>query len=289
MNFWGKLIGFFLGYMTFGIFGAIIGVMVGSWFDQGLKLNLHHIPRGRSLEVQQAFFQATFSMMGHLAKADGRVSVQEIRMAERIMARLELDSQLRQEAMVLFNQGKLSTFDFEVTLNNLYKHCYRHRDLLRFFIEIQLEAALADGDLQREEQDLLLKICEKLRFSPTEFQQLWARQWASQAFHQWRSQFEQGNWQTHQQQQRAHHHRGREQFNSRSTQDSLSNAYGVLGVKATATPDEIKKAYRRLMNEHHPDKLVSRGLPENMINLAKEKTQEIRAAYDLIRQQRGFK
>jgi DnaJ like chaperone protein len=286
MNFWGKLIGFFLGYMMLGPFGAIIGVIAGSWFDKGLKLNLHDIPRGRSLEVQQAFFKATFSMMGHLAKADGRISEDEIRAAKQTMSRLELSDQLRQEAMELFNEGKRPSFDFDRTLNSLYQYCHRHRDLLRFFIEIQLEAALADGELQREEQAILLKICETLRFSPAEFQQLWARQWASQAFHQWRTHFEQGSWQS---QQQNTHHRSQEHYRPRSAQHSLTDAYGVLGVNATATPAEIKKAYRRLMNQHHPDKLVSRGLPENMINLAKEKTQQIRSAYDLIREARGFK
>jgi len=61
----------------------------------------------------------------------------------------------------------------------------------------------------------------------------------------------------------------------------------VLGVTAQADDDEIKKAYRRLMNQHHPDKLVSKGLPEEMIRLATQKTQEIKAAYERIRQARG--
>lgn len=74
-----------------------------------------------------------------------------------------------------------------------------------------------------------------------------------------------------------------------TTTESLHNAYGVLGVSLTAANSEIKKAYRRLMNQHHPDKLTARGLPDGMVNLAKEKTQEIRAAYDLIREERGFR
>jgi DnaJ like chaperone protein len=61
----------------------------------------------------------------------------------------------------------------------------------------------------------------------------------------------------------------------------------VLGVAAGATDAEVKTAYRRLMNQHHPDKLVAKGLPEEMVALATEKTQEIKAAYDTVKAARG--
>ncbi len=79
------------------------------------------------------------------------------------------------------------------------------------------------------------------------------------------------------------------QQSSYTHQPSHSDAYSVLGVASSASVAEIKKAYRRLMNQHHPDKLASKGLPESMIKMAKEKTQQISAAYDLIRQERGFR
>jgi DnaJ like chaperone protein len=43
------------------------------------------------------------------------------------------------------------------------------------------------------------------------------------------------------------------------------------------------------MNQHHPDKLVARGLPESMIGVAEQKTHEVRTAYERIKTQRGFK
>ena len=62
-----------------------------------------------------------------------------------------------------------------------------------------------------------------------------------------------------------------------------------MNVDEKASNSEVKTAYRRLMNQHHPDKLQAKGLPKEMMKLAQEKTQEIRAAYERIREARGFK
>ncbi len=293
MNIFGKIIGFFLGYLFLGPIGAVIGVLVGGIFDRGLHINLYQMPRERALEVQRAFFTSTFSVMGHLAKADGRVSENEIRAARKIMSQFELNEMMTQEAIHLFNAGKEPHFDLDAVLSNLLQACHKHSDLLRFFIEIQLEAALADGKLQPEEQRILLHICKRLNFSPQEFDQLWARQWAGQSFYQWyASQFEQNAYA----EAGAKHAYGgysyghqQHAYTERRRDTSLQDAYGVLGIPESATIADIKKAYRRLMNQHHPDKLASRGLPGGMVKLAKEKTQQIRAAYDRIREARGFK
>jgi DnaJ like chaperone protein len=69
----------------------------------------------------------------------------------------------------------------------------------------------------------------------------------------------------------------------------LDDAYKILGVKTADDDKSIKKAYRKLMSEHHPDKLVSKGLPKQALELAKNKTQDIQSAYELIKEKRGFK
>ncbi len=292
MIIWGRLIGVLLGLKLLGLFGAIIGYMLGNLFDKGLRLHLHQIPRSRSAAVQEAFFKAVFLVMGHLAKADGPISVDEIRAAKSIMSRLELNETLKKEAMHLFNVGKSPDFVLDNALLNFYQVCHRYSDLVWFFMEIQLEIALVDGALNAAEKQVLLSICQKLHFSSQEFERLWARQWASQSFHQWFSgQFDPnaqtGKYHTYSKENTYSHSQQRQSYTaSRST---LEDAYGVLGVASTASVAEIKKAYRRLMNQHHPDKLASRGLPEGMIKMAKEKTQQITAAYDLIREKRGFR
>ena len=69
---------------------------------------------------------------------------------------------------------------------------------------------------------------------------------------------------------------------------NIKDAYKVLGVQNDASDAEVKKAYRRLMSQHHPDKLVSKGLPDEMIRIATDRTHEIRKAYENIRSNRGL-
>jgi len=74
-----------------------------------------------------------------------------------------------------------------------------------------------------------------------------------------------------------------------SPQDELATSYKLLGVTDNSTPQQIKKAYRQLMSQHHPDKLVAKGLPNEMIKLATEKTQRIQKAYEIVCRSRGIK
>jgi len=167
MNIWGKVIGFLLGYLTFRLPGALLGLYIGALFDRGLKIHLH----------TTRFYNSEGDTFESQAQAQAR---------EQARAR--------------------------------------------------------------------------------------AREWYAgfeQAYSNARS-------------------NARQQMHT-SPQASLEEAYEVLGVSSHASHDEIKKAYRKLMNQHHPDKLAARGLPSSMIKRAQEKTQQILAAYDMIRETRGFR
>ncbi len=268
MAWWGKLLGGTFGFMLGGPLGALLGAAFGHRFDQGLGgLRIEadeDVAPADNERIQSAFFTATFSVMGHLAKADGHVSPEEIAMARRVMAQMALSSELQHAAISLFNAGKQPHFDLDAVLEQFRRECHRRRNLLQMFIEIQLLAVYADGELHPAEQHILQHICSVLGFSRLAFAAMQARARAEREFA------------------GAHGAQTR-----RASRDELAEAYGVLGVTAQADDAEIKKAYRRLMNQHHPDKLVSKGLPEEMLRLATQKTQEIKAAYERIRQARG--
>ena len=268
MTWWGKLLGGTFGFMLGGPLGAMLGAALGHQFDQGLS-GLQSGGAGPGSwddteRVQGAFFTATFSVMGHLAKADGHVSPDEIEMARAVMAQMRLSPELKRAAISLFNAGKQPHFDLDAVLEQLRRECHRRRNLLQMFVEIQLYAVYADGLLHPAEQHLLERICTHLGFSRIELAALQTRVRAAREF--------------------AGTHGAHAQAAAR---DALDEAYAVLGLTPQAGDDELKKAYRRLMNQHHPDKLVAKGMPEEMVRLATQKTQEIRAAYERIRKARG--
>lgn len=274
MSWWGKLVGGALGFAMGGPIGALLGAVVGHQLDRGLQLAAQHDTLGRPTgaghaqqeRVQTVFFTTVFSVMGYVAKADGRVSESEIQMARVIMRQMQLDEQQQKFAIDLFRKGKEPGFPLDEVIEQFHIECGRNRNLKQMFLEILLHAAYADGVMHEAERHLFIRICRQLGFSQTEFSILEGMVRAQQAFHG-----------------RSH------QEPARPNKDLLQDAYSALGIKPDADNDEVKRAYRRQMNQHHPDKLVAKGLPEEMIKLANERTGEIKAAYETIRKARGMK
>ncbi|HHH44636.1 MAG TPA: co-chaperone DjlA [Gammaproteobacteria bacterium] len=266
MSWWGKVLGGAFGYLLAGPLGALIGAALGHNFDRGLGSNLGaQFKPGAQERVQTAFFTALFSVMGHLAKADGRVSPDEIEVARDVMRRMNLNEQMRKAAIGLFNQGKQPGFPLQDVLRQFRQECHRRRNLMQMFVEILMHAAHADGKLDSAERGVLEQVRQALGFTTLEFRHIEALV-------------------------RNARHFGGGGFGGDATASpgaSLQEAYEILGVERSASDAEVKKAYRRLMNQHHPDKLVAKGLPEEMIRLATEKTQEIKKAYDLVKASRG--
>jgi DnaJ like chaperone protein len=256
----GLLIGGVIGLFSGGFVGLVLGAGVGFLLEKSLRKGLS------AYNPQQLFFRATFSVMGKVAKADGRVTETEIQYAREVMARMNLPEPKRQEAIGFFTEGKQADFDMGQVLRPLGALLRNRSNLKLMFVEIQLQAAMADGEISPAEQKLLGEICNHLRFTQAEMEALLNRMRAEQAF-------------------REHAYRAHQ---AGSSGPSLEEAYGVLGVAPEASDAEVKKAWRRLMSQHHPDKLVAKGLPEEMIQLAKEQTQEIQAAYEQIRRSRGL-
>lgn len=264
MSWWGKIIGGAFGYMLGGPLGALFGAALGHQFDKGLNVSNWEgfIPAGGNQEqVQAAFFTALFSVMGHVAKADGRVSEDEIAMARSVMQQMALDEEQKRVAIELFNQGKSSSFDLEAVVGQFRRECHRRTTLIQMYLEVLIHAAYADGEMDAAEHNVLLQVSGLLGLNAYQYEQIEARVQAQRSFHQGATQ-------------------------AKPTKTLLKEAYSVIGVTESASDAEIKKAYRRLMNQHHPDKLVSRGMPEEMVKIATEKTQEIRKAYELIKDTR---
>lgn len=260
---WGKVIGGIIGLLRGGITGFIFGIIVGHLADRFLG-NL-----GGANRTRDEFFAAVFSTLGHINKADGRVTQAEIAAAEQLMRRLQLTDDERQRAIRFFQKGKETGFNLEATLREFARHSMLRHELRIMFVELLLEAALADGNLTTAEQAILTRVCTVLHIPANIYSaMLRARQGAAGA--------SSGSYQ------RAH-------GQSRGTPQSIDQSYAALGLKADASVQQVKRAYRKLVGQYHPDKLVSRGLPEEMMDMAKKRVREINAAYDEIKSSRGIK
>ncbi|MEG3765983.1 co-chaperone DjlA [Alteromonas sp. 14N.309.X.WAT.G.H12] len=278
MSYWGKILGFIFGYMFLRLPGAILGLVVGHFFDKAYSQDFSQLGGfGRfftdqsGMKQQAVFFHALFSSLGHLAKADGQVTDREIKIATLLMDDMQLSGEARQEAQQAYREGKAADFPLSSTLKGFVESCHGRRDILQMFLEILIQAAFADGNLSAPEYKVLEKVAMTLGFKRRDLDFLIAAFDAQMRFRQRGGQ--QG------QQQRT---------SSYTDTQTLDDAYRILGVSASDDDKTIKRAYRKQMSEHHPDKLASKGLPQQAMDIAKEKAQDIQAAYELIKEKRGF-
>ena len=264
MSWWGKILGGAFGMMLGGPVGAALGAALGHGFDKGLTESASATGEfGRRQRAQTVFYTATFSIMGHICKLDGRISEDEIALARQVMWQMDLNAEQRQTAIRLFNEGKKDGFPLPDMLRQFKREIGPRSNLFRMFVEIQIMAAYADGVLHPAERGVLLDICRQLGIAEAEFEHL-CRMIGGPGPGPGPG---------------AHGDEGR---------PSLQQAYAVLDIDPSAGAHEIKKAYRRLLSRHHPDKLVARGLPEEMMKIAAERTHEIRQAYEVIKAEKGF-
>ncbi|MFK8017354.1 MAG: co-chaperone DjlA [Gammaproteobacteria bacterium] len=254
---WGKVIGGLLGLAVKGPVGALVGAVVGHQVDRGYaRVMSRDEPEELDSAISDEFFAATFAVMGHVAKSDGRVSERDIALARDYMQRLDLDEQRRREAIRQFTFGKSAHFPLDKTMASLSQTLGKRERLKFQFIEIQVEAMLADRKAHPKTRELLWRICESLGVGRVDLAQMEAA---------------------------AHARRGG--FVERG---SVDEAYKVLGVEASVDDKVLKTAYRRLMNRHHPDKLMAKGLPQEMMNQARAQTQAIQSAYETVKTSRGL-
>jgi DnaJ like chaperone protein len=269
MKWIGKVTGGLIG-LAFGPIGVAVGVLLGHQFDQAQE---HDGEPGAGpadvAAISERFFRGTFRVMGYVAKADGRVSEQEIAAARGVMSDLRLNGAQVREAIALFTAGKQPDFDFDAELSALRSACRGRPDILRIFLEIQVRAALAGNNLEGPVRPIMSRIAAATRVSGFELAQIEAV-----------LRIQRGGFYR----QRA----ANGAAGGGGGTEALEQAYRVLETTAGASDAEVVKAYRRQLHRHHPDKLKANGLPESMLAHAKQRTQQIIEAYELIRMRRGI-
>jgi DnaJ like chaperone protein len=254
----GKIVGGILGYLFLrNIFGVIIGALVGHFlFDE--RVRKAFVPREQLMHIQEVFFNSLFMLLGYVAKADGHISEIEIKLTEAFMEKMGLTAEHKREAIRLFKIGAAPDFDSTEQLKIFMTAAERSPNLRQMLLVYLINLAMSDGHLDANEVNILRGVAQQLGFSRIAFDQLLHMIGAQNSFA----------------------NDGKPHVND------LNMAYEALGVTKEQSDAEIKKAYRRLMSEYHPDKLIGQGLPNDMVKAATERSQEIQAAYEMIKKSR---
>lgn len=255
-----KFIGFIAGFYFYGFFGALLGLFVGSFFDRISAYGLGAVNPLQNGLRQGVFLETVFVAMGKLAKADGVVSQDEIAHVEQFMQKLGMTAEHRSQAIAWFKQGADPAFDIKPACQRFMDICGHTKNLKQVLLVYLIVMAVADGHFHPAEEALLADIAALLGYDRTAFRQI-LEMVLNQS------------------------HFGAGQV---SPADALEDAYKALGVTKDSTDAEIKRAYRRLMSQYHPDKLIGQGVPADMIAMATEQAKEIQLAHDLIKKNRNI-
>lgn len=249
-----KLIGALLGFYFFGFFGAFIGYFLGSFIDRYKAYGIGGVNPLSQSKRQSVFLETVFISMGKLAKADSHISQDEIDHVEQFIQKLGMSNQHRQQAIALFKQGADANFDLEPSLKKFIAICGNTNNLKQMLLVYLIVMALSDGHIHSAEEIMLKDVARHFGYDQAAFKQI-----LDMVLNQ--SHFASGQ---------------------TPTASRLDDAYKALGVSKESSDHEIKRAYRKLMSQYHPDKLMGQGVPEDMISVATEQAKEVQVAYDLI-------
>ena len=222
------------------------------------------------VEITDIAFRSFFQIAGYIAKSDGRISSEEIQLASQVMERLSLTIPLREIAVQCFNEGKSPGFNLARTLDQIQSRLGLNRVAGAVLFEAMVEMSEADG-LTEAKVQILYQYAQSVGIRAREAQEYIAQRNAGPY------------------RQSSYRDTGNQSRTQTGTeQNSLSKAYKVLGVESSETDKKVKMAYRRLIQESHPDRLHAMNLPDFLMDAAHKKTQEIQAAWETVKQARGI-
>ncbi|MEM8948266.1 MAG: TerB family tellurite resistance protein [Pseudomonadota bacterium] len=266
----GMVAGLVLGYVLGGIVGAVIGAVAGHIFDRYRRLERRNRRRQRDraatrtngtgakpifddpTETRRIAFATAIIVLGaKLAKADGQVTRDEV---DAFKQRFKFSEDQVGGVARIYDQAKTSAEGFEPYARQIAALFGRDPVLLEELLIGLFEVARADGDLKTGEIEFLREVASIFGFDRTKFEQMRATFGAVGG-----------------------------------SSPSGDDPYKVLGISRSATDADVKKTYRKLVRELHPDQLIAKGLPKEFISRANNRLAAVNSAYDKIEKQRGMK
>ncbi|MEM1263763.1 MAG: co-chaperone DjlA [Pseudomonadota bacterium] len=258
MTYIGKMLGGLLGAVSGRWWLAALGVILGHQFDRGYARQ-----RRTTLRIDAPTRDLIFTLLGAVAKADGQVRQSEIDAARLLMQRLGLSASDTQAAIVAFRHGKQPGLDLATAIATYRDREHPDDATRRGLLRVVVAAVLEGGAMSKPVRAQLWTIAQAFGIGRVELVQLEALLRAEQGIGEAREQ--------------------------RATDAELTDAYAQLELDQHASNGDVKKAYRRLMNRHHPDKLTGANASEAELEAAEARSREIISAYEKIRRRRGIR
>lgn len=236
--------------------GKLLGLMVGFRFGAlGITLGLilgHFLDllllRKRPTAADSQLASTVFHLMGYIAQADGQVSSQEVALGEQVIDQFGLQDEARRVAVAQFNLGRAKNFNPSVVLTEFVEHFGLRSHHAEQVLVALIAIASADGEIKVSERAALKTVAVALGYREDEFV------------------------------------RHLERFANTAPPPSQSeqSALEVLGLDASATAEQVKRAYRKLISQYHPDKLEGAGVRGDALKGAQAKAKAVRAAYEQL-------
>ena len=267
MSWFGKVLGGTFGLMLGGPLGAIAGAALGHLFFDSAQDQISEDQGGRpkftasAERIQAAYFIALFSLLGKIAKADGKVTKDEGDLVIRFLDQMRVTGQQRDFAIQVFNEAKGIHYTVDELAQQFHQVTGGRKDLTFGLLEMLFQVAMADGTFHPQEEREIRRVASIVGLSQYEWNTLYHRYIGAE---------------------------GGAGGGGAARGASLSEHYETLGVSESASDDEVRKAYRRLAKENHPDSLIAKGLPEEFIEYATERFQRIQNAWDAVKKARGL-
>lgn len=263
MSVWGKVIGGVTGFAMGGPLGAFLGVIAGHAVDRSRGNATERIVRWAqhddsyhtySQEDRQVAFSIAVIVLGaKLAKVNGVVTRAEVDAFKEIF---RIPPEDVSEVAKIFDEAKKDSTGFEPYAQQAAELFSHQPHVLEELLGGLILLANANGRVSPQERSFLRSVAQIFGFNERTFNRILAS------------------------------HLGGANGSNGS---SVADPYTVLGVNRQTSDADIKKTYRQLIRENHPDKLIAQGMPQEFVAVANEKMAAINAAYDFIEKERGLR
>ncbi len=292
MGLFGTLIGGGLGALFGGPLGALLGASIGSTFGDRTSSNGQDFKRNAQETKQIAFYTCFFTVLAKIAKADNVVTTEEINAVNNIIVqKLKLQGTTADVTRKIFNNAIKDSTPVCAYIRQFGEIVEYNKEVCQLLINSMREVSIADGIVSKNEEEIIneairILILGEETEAEAEYREHVKSQRArnQQSYHQRSSYNSYSNNDSEQRRSSYSDSNSKQESHSHSQKayGKLGEAYEILECSPDMDDSTIKKSYRKKVAKFHPDKLQSKGLPEEFLEFAHNEMVKINEAYDTV-------